>query len=281
MPATFPAHSAAVLPLKMRWPNAFDGVALVIGSTAPDQAYAVYGWWHVPATHQWFGLLWFVLPLGLIEVWLCRRAAPVVAAHLGALTWLRMFALGDYGALRSRRHPWLRTVMSVVLGGLTHLVWDGLAHEPGAPGWANNLMPFLNRPGIRDWWWWRHGETVSSIVGGLIALALFAYIGRHRMVREWDGPAPEVRLRPVLFWSISIAAVLVDVLTYPIQNYKTTEPVQGVRALWAICLGLLLAAAVVSASTRRSSPSGSARRTRLPDRPPPQTHQPESPSAVR
>src|SRR4051794_26037327 len=140
MPATFPAHSAAVLPLKMRWPGLFDGVALVIGSTAPDQAYAVYGWWHIPAAPQWNGPVWFVLPIALLETWLCRRAAPIVAAHLGAVGWLRAFALGDYGALRARRHRWHLTVISVLVGGVTHLVWDGLAHHPGAPGWANNLL---------------------------------------------------------------------------------------------------------------------------------------------
>ena len=255
MPATFPAHAAAVLPLKMRWPQAFDGVALVIGSTAPDQAYAVYGWWHIPATHQWYGLLWFVLPITIVETWLCRRAAPVVAAHVATLTFLRVFALGDYGALRHRRHRWYLTGSSALVGGLTHLIWDGFAHLPGAPGWANNLMPFLNQPSIRDWWWWRHGEVVSSVVGGLVAIALFARIGARRRVREWDGPAPAIALRPRLFWLIAISAVLIDVATWPIQDYKTTEPVQGVRLLWAICLGLLIAAEVVARRTASSSRS--------------------------
>src|SRR4051794_40965357 len=117
MPPTFPAHAAAVLPLKARWPAAFDGGALVGGSARAGQAYAVYGWWHIPATHQWLGLLWFVLPMTLAEAWLCRTAAPTVAAHLAELertgrrtAWLgrtvAVFAPGDYGALRHRRHRW-------------------------------------------------------------------------------------------------------------------------------------------------------------------------------
>ena len=36
MPATFPSHAAAVLPLKLWRPRWFDGVALVVGSMAPD-----------------------------------------------------------------------------------------------------------------------------------------------------------------------------------------------------------------------------------------------------
>jgi hypothetical protein len=261
MPATFPAHSAAVLPLKMRWPRAFDGVALVVGSTGPDQAYAVYGWWHIPATHEWLGLLWFVLPMTLAETWLCRRAAPVVAAHLAALrrpSWLGrvvdLFAPGDYGALALRRWPLWVSACSAVLGGATHLVWDGLAHPPGAPGWANNLMPFLRTPAIEHWAWWRYGESVSSVVGGVLAILMFARIGRRRLVRAWDGPAPVVRLAPARFWTVAVLPLLVDVATWPIQDYKRTTVVQGERLLWAVSTGLLLAAWAASRATR--SPAG-------------------------
>ncbi|WP_367319789.1 DUF4184 family protein [Streptomyces sp. HUAS ZL42] len=41
MPLTFPSHAAAVMPLKIRRPHWFDGVALVVGSTVPDLPYAV------------------------------------------------------------------------------------------------------------------------------------------------------------------------------------------------------------------------------------------------
>ena len=43
MPFTFFAHQAPVLPVAWAWPNATDGVALVIGSMAPDLAYVLNG----------------------------------------------------------------------------------------------------------------------------------------------------------------------------------------------------------------------------------------------
>jgi uncharacterized protein DUF4184 len=257
----------------MRWPYAFDGVALVIGSTAPDQAYALFGWLPIPAAHQWNGLFWFALPMALIEVWLCRRAAPIVAAHIAALRrprWLArlvdVFAIGDYGALRRRRHRWWVTVYSALFGGVTHLVWDGLAHRPGAVGVANDLLPFLRTPTIEAWAWWTYGETISSVVGGIVALLLFARIGRRRMVRAWDGPPPPVRLRPLLFWSIAIGFILTDLVTWPIQDYKRTQVVQGERLLWAICLGLLAASAAVAWRNHRSRAGDDADRDREHDR---------------
>ena len=58
MPATFPSHAAAVLPLKLWRPEHFDGVALVIGSAAPDLLYAM-GRCRPPYTfgHTWWGAL--------------------------------------------------------------------------------------------------------------------------------------------------------------------------------------------------------------------------------
>ncbi|MFF5265545.1 DUF4184 family protein [Actinomadura viridis] len=41
VPLTFPSHAAAVMPLKFWRPRWFDGVALVVGSTAPDLPFAV------------------------------------------------------------------------------------------------------------------------------------------------------------------------------------------------------------------------------------------------
>jgi hypothetical protein len=38
MPLTLPTHPLVVVPLKLRWPHRFDGVALVLGAVAPDVA---------------------------------------------------------------------------------------------------------------------------------------------------------------------------------------------------------------------------------------------------
>jgi len=57
MPATFPSHAAAVLPLKLWRPRWFDGVALVVGSMAPDLGYPLVGLVSLPDTHSAAGLL--------------------------------------------------------------------------------------------------------------------------------------------------------------------------------------------------------------------------------
>jgi hypothetical protein len=247
MPAAFPSHAAAVLPLKMRWPAAFDGVALVIGSTAPDQAYAWYIHHWLAGTHQWSGLLWWCLPVTLIETFLVRRAAPIVAAHLPAGGW---FALADYGAIGRHRYRWLVTVYSALLGAVTHLVWDGLAHAPDGPGWGRDLLPFLDTPAIDRWGYWRYAQPLWSLIGGVIAVALFARIGRRRLVRAWDGDPPPAPLAPGLFWSVTLAVAAGYPWTWSELSYRWSIHVQGVRLLWYLGVGLLCAAAAVAAAER-------------------------------
>ncbi|MEV7630142.1 DUF4184 family protein [Actinoplanes sp. NPDC089786] len=67
--------------MKLWQPRWFDGVALVVGSTAPDLAYVLDGsglpvW---PFSHQVLGLVGWCLPLTLVLGWLIRRAAPALA----------------------------------------------------------------------------------------------------------------------------------------------------------------------------------------------------------
>src|SRR4051794_35813822 len=102
MPATFPSHPAAVLPIKLRWPRHFDGVALVVGSMAPDLSYPAVGFTDPPDTHAWAALLWWCLPVTVLLSLLIRGAAPDVAGHLP----VRWFALPDYGAIGAVRHRW-------------------------------------------------------------------------------------------------------------------------------------------------------------------------------
>src|SRR5436305_1049622 len=172
MPATFPSHAAAVLPLKVWRPRWFDGVALVIGSTAPDLGYPLEGFVEVPGTHWPPGLLHWCLPVTLALCWLVRRYAADVAVHLPG----RWFALPDYGALARVRHRWYVTVWSALLGAGSHLFWDGFTHNPEIGGWAVRHIPVLSREAAPGGPWWYLLQPVSTVLGGLVAVGLLAHI---------------------------------------------------------------------------------------------------------
>jgi uncharacterized protein DUF4184 len=116
MPLTFPAHAAAVLPAKWARPGWFDGLALIIGSCAPDFAYALDGsalerpdrtlppTWYI--AHSWPGIVLWGLPVTMAICWLLGWAA--------ARPW----------------PAWYIAVTSAAIGSATHIVWDRLATAP-------------------------------------------------------------------------------------------------------------------------------------------------------
>jgi hypothetical protein len=238
MPATFPSHAAAVLPLKLWRPTWFDGVALVIGSTAPDLGYPLAGVVPLPPTHWPPSLLYWSLPVTLLLCWLVRRWAPGIAVHLPR----RWFALPDYGALGRVRRRWYVTVSSALIGAGSHLLWDGFTHNPEIGGWAVRHLPVLSTEAYPGWPWWYVLQHLSTLVGGLVAIALFGYVGRHRLIRQWHGAPPPVPARPAPFWAAVAAALAAYVLTWPLLPYPYAPHVQVVRLYWALSIGLLAGA---------------------------------------
>lgn len=199
MPATFPSHAAAVLPLKVVRPRWFDGVALVVGSTAPDLSYPLSPWGLLLFTHRWTSLLWWSLPVTVVLAAVIRSVAPHVAAHLPQERW---FALRDYGVLGSNCPRWWVTASSAVLGAATHIFWDGFTHPAENGAWFVRAVPAMSREAVFGQQWWQITQWMSSTVGAVVALVFFVHIGRNRLLRTWHGPAPDVRRNPMLFWAV-------------------------------------------------------------------------------
>ncbi|GIJ52712.1 hypothetical protein Vau01_002280 [Virgisporangium aurantiacum] len=221
MPSTFPTHPVAVLPLKLWRPRWFDGVALVLGSMAPDAAYVLDGsglpvW---PFSHEPLGLVGWCLPLTLIGTRLVRSATPTIVVHLpngGS------FALRDYGAIRAARHRWWITALSALIGAASHIVLDTVEqHVPMA-------------------------EYVFHAVGIAAIIVVGLHIGRRRLVRHWYGTPPAVSARPRTFWMVAGAVALPAAAVTPFLPAAFLPHTTGARLLAAIAAGLLAGAAAVA-----------------------------------
>jgi hypothetical protein len=222
MPLTVPTHPAAVLPLKLwrhRW---FDGVALAVGSAAPDLAYPLDGsglpvW---PLSHQWRGLVLWCLPVTLLVVRLIRRAAPVLARHLPPLGPL---ALRDYGSLGGRPHARPITWCSALLAAASHLLLDRF----------EAVSPIA--------------EHTMHVLGAAGLLAILLAIGRPRLLRLWHGEPPPVRARPVPFWTVAAGVTAPSVAVTPFLPAAALLHTTAVRLLCAVAAGLLFASLTAAA----------------------------------
>jgi hypothetical protein len=253
MPATIPTHPIAVLPLKLLRPRRFDGVALAVGATAPDFAYSMSGLGIELRSHAWHALFWFSVPATLLVTALIRRTAAHVAAHLpdGG-----PFALRDYGVLSLVAHPIGVTLWSALLGALSHLLWDSVTHpyilavHPFLGG--KTYLPALRSTAFAGLPWWRVIVLVSDAVGLVAAIAIAVHIGRRRLLVAWHGPAPIVRARPVLFWTVLLGAwatLTTTVLALPGNGIGPN--VIGIRLLGAAAVAVVVAGATTEAVNRR------------------------------
>lgn len=168
MPLTFPAHAACVLPLlrvKRPW---LQPAALVLGTCAPDLAYALH--FRRTDSHTLPGLLLFCLPVGLLAlVWLEALVLPVLRRTLppvGGVEWARF--LRTDGVPRTL-FGWACAALCLLLGAATHLLWDGFTHWSMWP--ASVLYPHVRVPVAgRLLPLARVLQHVSSLVGSVVVL---------------------------------------------------------------------------------------------------------------
>src|SRR3954469_9278927 len=138
MPFTI-SHAAAVLPLQRFGKHKLPLTALMVGSMAPDFGYFFSREESRQLTHSFAGLFTFSLPMGLL-VWLFY-VALLEKATITLLSdrWHTRFAHTEAispGLL-------LRACIAIVLGAITHLMWDALSHKDT---FVTNNFPALLGP---------------------------------------------------------------------------------------------------------------------------------------
>jgi Domain of unknown function (DUF4184) len=170
MPFTV-SHLAAVLPAYKplrRW-----GLlsAAIIGSMVPDFGFVFPEHLSRAQTHSALALVKFCLPTGLLA-WALFQA--LVKPAWGAVLpdgW-RLRLLADHPSARlGHWRVWPIAAGAVLVGAVSHLVWDGFTHEDGR---GVRMLPFLedSAPGIAGhvlplYRWLQHG---SSVLGLLVVL---------------------------------------------------------------------------------------------------------------
>ncbi|MFD7453042.1 DUF4184 family protein [Kitasatospora sp. NPDC059827] len=190
MPFTM-SHPAAVLPL-LRTP--FSRVALVAGAVAPDLPYflvttglpvSAQSWYepfaNATTTHTLPGALTVGLPYTLALWALLLAGWRPLAALLPLPAPAALQSSGGAGGTGGtagamvRRAGWV--LLSAVIGLATHLVWDSFTHYDG---FVVTRAPWLNTTLAGSLTWARALQHASTI-GGLAAIAVFAWRRRARL----------------------------------------------------------------------------------------------------
>ena len=236
MPFTF-AHPAVVLPFR-RWfassPNAVCS-ALVIGSVIPDFSYFFSFLPGGEISHSWFGLFMFCLPMGLL-VWILWMGLimPSLRDALPSFLVRRMRVMPLVWPESTR--AWLKVLLALWLGALTHVIWDGFTHRLG---FVVQMFPAMEREVFA----WR-GYTLTqyrllqhaSTVVGLSVVFVFC-------VRWWCTALPHGDYHPRdSVWLTWVFCVLILVGLGRIGWFWGTrigEKILFLNVVWVIRWGLV------------------------------------------
>jgi hypothetical protein len=182
MPFTI-SHVAAVLPAARFLRRGRVLSAVVIGSMVPD-----FGWllpWRPERfeTHSAIALVTWSLPVGLATYWIFQYLIKTpVREILPDAAYGRSLPYAPIARITALEQ-WLIAAGGILVGAVTHLIWDGFTHE-GARG--VRMIPAIDEWGFavggRPVPGPRFLQDVSSLLGLLVVVWL--------LWRAWRAPSP-------------------------------------------------------------------------------------------
>ena len=216
MPFTV-SHAAAVLPLHRLGAGKLPMTALMIGSMAPDFGYFFAHDASRALTHSVASLAFFSLPAGLL-IWLFY----VVVLEKATITllpdrWHTRFAHTD--ALTPSLM--LRACVAILLGAVTHLLWDAVTHRDT---FVTDAWPSLTGPTPGFSWMpiyhLLHG--LSSVLGLVVLVIWLRHLHRQparSLIRPYE-ISEHARVRAnTLLLAAALVGALLEWLPYVHRRY--------------------------------------------------------------
>ena len=158
--------------------RALPPCALVVGSCAPDIAYAL-GLYNV-GSHSLPGLITFCLPAGLLVYgWLELLALPALTRSLPEAWGIQWARFATTRGLPTTVRGWAAAALAILLGACTHLLWDGFTHRTH---WPARLYADVH---VGRWYLPGFLQVTCSIVGSILVFAHLAR--RYRTLRPERG----------------------------------------------------------------------------------------------
>jgi uncharacterized protein DUF4184 len=275
MPFTL-SHVAAVVPAYRPLARSHLFSAAVIGSMAPDFGVLLPESLARWQTHSAQALFSFCLPGGLLAWWLTQSLIkPAALEVLPDGAWARARAQHP-PLLPGNLQTWLRAALGILLGAVTHLVWDAFTHEDARGvrmlALLDDFGPGFAGHSLRVYAWLQYGSSLLGLAVLMLALSIWL---RHSPAPV--PPPPRRIARPErIAWSAAYLLLPVLALAVSIvRQYAGGHPPWmsvsaigrdaaaflrgGVLALLAVSLALRLrlGARAAAGGTNAPAPRGS------------------------
>lgn len=238
MPFTF-AHPAYAAPIKFLSPMHWSITGLVLGSMSPDYEYFLMLEPYQNIGHTLTGLFVQAIPLSILFAFLFHCIVKeTAAAHLPSLYRLnhRACHLSRKWGLRGWG-DWVRFLVSVVVGFMTHIGIDALTHAHGYFVLHISLLRMETIGSLPLYKLLQYSLSLFGVVA-LAATILFRLITSDPAGTE----APVVSSKQKLyFWiTASVIALAVTVVKLIWTDSSNVVGIIVVSPISGFCLGLLI-----------------------------------------
>jgi len=233
MPFTL-SHAVAVIPL-YKYLGKFGALsALIIGSMTPDFAYfSDYIQSHVNS-HSLIGIYLFAVPAGLTVYYLYHfLMAPVLVSLLPKA--IKKHLHEDLFLGRLPDIPSYTLVFSLMLGALTHVVWDFFTHQSGIPQFVPWMEVSLTSIDDYDITTYRILQHFSSLFGlSLLVFWIWQWIGKKKHANVPSTPASHAWQAPKALKLFSLVVLLtVPTIVGLIHGYNSIPDNDSMYDLYA------------------------------------------------
>lgn len=245
MPFTF-SHPALIIPLynRVKW---LSLTGLITGSLAPDFEYFIRMDAIRNYTHTWLSIFYIDLTIGLLLAFIYHNIVRnSFIANLPIALKERLQEYANFNWNDYFKKNFLIIIISVFIGSLLHLFWDGFTHEQG---WFVQLVPRM-RFEIRAA---QHSiplflllQYISSIVGLIVICHSIGALPRMKAIEKQGNTW--------LYWT-TVGLISITIFAYKLWGVDV-DAVASVTILIffnsSCILGLLGAPLIVGLLTKMS-----------------------------
>jgi hypothetical protein len=199
MPFTL-SHPAIVLPLAIKKLR-LSATGLIIGSITPDFEYFIRMRDWSRYSHTWSGFFWFDFPVGII---LCFIYHLLVRNsffdNLPFFLKQKVIVYKEFNWIEYFIKNWIIVCVSVLIGVLSHILWDAFTHESQLIVQKDPELSELMKVGGINLAGYRFLQLASSLAGLVVIIIAFFSLKKH--------PCPQKKI-DYRYWVIVLLIIFI------------------------------------------------------------------------